>query len=208
MNLRNIKKKTVGMCVTLSSFLPLLHCTPAFQGEYDDPNKREIVDDKWNESDAKKTAEIMVNGALKKPWLEIYRRQHNGTRPVVIVDEVENRTDEHIDTKSLTEYIQDELINSGQVRFVDKEKRQKILDEIKYQQSGAVSGASAKKSGRQTGADYFLSGAMSNSVHTQGGLKTVYYQVNLKLTDLETSEIVWSQKNEIKKRFNRSGSGW
>jgi len=186
----------------------LYGCTSSFQGEYDDPNKREIVDDKWNESDAKKTAEVMINGVLKKPWLEVFKRGHNNQRPVVIVDEVENRTDEHIDTKALTENIQDELLNSGQVRFVDKEKRQKILDEVKYQQSGAVAAGSQKKAGRQTGADFFLSGAMSSSVHTQEGLKTVYYQVQLKMTDLETSEIVWSDKNEIKKRFKRSGSSW
>lgn len=183
-------------------------CTDSFQGEYEDPNKREIVDDKWNESDAKKTAEVMVAGALKKSWLAKFKRVNNGKRPVVIVDEIENRTDEHIDTHMLTEFIRDELLNSGEVRFVNKKSRQKILDEIKYQNSGEVAGSTAKKRGRQTGADFFMGGAISSSVHTQGGLKTVYYQVNLTLTDLETSEFVWSNKNQIKKRFKRSGSSW
>ena len=31
-------------------------CTPDFEGEYSDPAKTEIVDDKWNETDARKTA--------------------------------------------------------------------------------------------------------------------------------------------------------
>ncbi|MBP9707212.1 MAG: penicillin-binding protein activator LpoB [Oligoflexales bacterium] len=199
----------LGRWVTGFSILAgISACTPAFQGEYDDPNKREIVDDKWNESDAKKTAEVMVNDALKKSWLDKYKRMHKGERPVVIVDDVENRTDEHIDTVSLTDYIQDELINSGEVRFVDKKRRQKILDEIKYQHGGEVAKSTAKERGRQTGADYMMAGAISSSVHTQEGLKTVYYQVNLTLTDLESSEFVWSSKHEIKKRFNRSGSKW
>lgn len=183
-------------------------CTDSFQGEYVDPNTREIVDDKWNESDSKKSAEEMIKSMLGKPWLEQFKKKHNGQAPVVIVDDVENRTDEHIDWKTLTEFIQDELINSGRVRFVNKDKRKQILDEVKYQNSGEVRQDSAKKRGAQTGADFFLGGAISSSVHTQKGLKTVHYQVNLTLTDLESAEIIWSEKNLIKKRFNRSGASW
>jgi hypothetical protein len=40
------------------------------------------------------------------------------------------------------------------------------------------------------------------------GLKTVSYQVNLILTELESAEIVFSKKYAIKKRFKRSGSSW
>lgn len=183
-------------------------CTNSFQGEYDDPSKREIVDDKWNESDYKKTAETMIGEMISKPWLENYKRKHNGQAPVVVVDDVENRTDEHIDWKAMTEFIQDELINSGKVRFVNKERRKAILEEVKYQNSGEVRKSTSTERGGQTGADYFLGGAISSSVHTQEGLKTVHYQTNLTLTDLETAEIVWSGKQLIKKRFNRSGSSW
>jgi hypothetical protein len=46
-------------------------------------------------------------------------------------------------------------------------------------------------------------------VHSQdkGGLKTVTYQTALNFTDLETTEVVWSGKELIKKRFKRSGAG-
>ena len=126
----------------------------------------------------------------------------------MIVDEVENRTDEHIDTKALTEFIRDELINSGKIRFLNESRRKKILEEIKYQNSGAVSESTRKKAGRQIGAAFMLGGAISSSVHSQGGLKTVTYQTNLTLTNLETSEIEWSEKKRIKKRFKRSGSSF
>ena len=53
---------------------------------------------------------------------------------------------EHIDTKALSEYITDELINSGKVRFVDAANREKILNEIQYQnESGMVSEKTAKR---------------------------------------------------------------
>lgn len=194
--------------LVLGMGLGLWNCTPKFEGEYDDPKKQEIVDDRWNETDARKTAKVLIESALSKPWLAIYEKEHNGQKPVVVVDDIENRTDEHIDTKALTEFIQDELINSGKVRFVNKDKRQKILDEVKYQNSGAVAEKSAKKAGRQTGADYMMSGAMSAQVHSMDELKTVTYQSNLILTNLETAEIDWTEKHLIKKRFKRAGAGW
>lgn len=183
-------------------------CSPKFEGEYSDPSKTEIIDDKWNETDARKTAEHMIRGMLEKPWLGEFQKGHSGQKPIVIVDDVENRTDEHLDVKQLTDYIQDELINSGKVRFVNKVQRQKLLEEIKYQQSGQVDTKTAKKGGKQLGADYILSGNITSQVHTMDETKTVTYQTNLTLTNIETFEYEWSTKYEIKKKFKRSGAGW
>lgn len=187
----------------------LVGCSPSFEGTYNDPAKAEIVDDKWSETDARKTATSLIEQVLSKPWLTNYMTTHKGEKPIVIVDEIANRTDEHIDTKALTEFMQDELINSGKVRFLNAEKRKQILEEIKYQNSGTTAENSKKKLGKQIGADFMLGGAISNSVHSQdkGGLKTVTYQTALNFTDLETTEIVWSGKELIKKRFKRSGAG-
>lgn len=183
-------------------------CTKSFEGEYSDPSKTEIVDDKWNETDARKTSEHMIAGMLDKPWLTAFVSSHNKQRPLVIVDDVENRTDEHLDVKILTDFIQDELINSGKVRFINKEKRQKLLEEIKYQQSGQVSAQTAKKGGKQLGADYILSGNVTSQVHKMDGKKTITYYTTLTLTNIETFELEWSTKYEIKKTFKRSGAGW
>lgn len=191
----------------LSSLLSLSACT-TFQGEYADPASVEVISDKWNESDARKTSEVLIKSMLEKPWLGSFKQSHSGNKPVVIVADIENRTDEHIDTKALSEAVRDEVINSGAVRFVDGERRNKILQEIQYQNSGAVAADSAKKKGKQIGADFMLTGAISSNVQTQGGLKTVTYQTVLQLTNLETAELEWSQKFDIKKRFKRSGAGW
>lgn len=200
--------KALGLALLAAFALGATACTPRFEGEYADPAKAEIIDDKWNETDARKTAEHMIKGMLEKPWLESFKKGHGGNKPVVIVADVENRTDEHLDVKQLTDYIQDELINSGQVRFVNKEQRQKLLDEIQYQQSGHVNKSTAKKDSKQIGADYLLSGNITSSPHVQDNLKTVTYQTNLTLTNIETFEFEWSTKYEIKKRFKRSGAGW
>lgn len=190
------------------SVISLTHCTPSFQGEYSDPAKEEIVDDRWNETDSRKTAKEMMTSALSKAWLKNHRATKPGKKPVVIVDDVENRTDEHLDTKALTEFIRNELLNSGEIRFADNKNREKVLKEINYQGGGAVAPDQAKKLGKQLGADFMLSGAMSSIVATQAELKTVTYQTNLTLTNLETTEIEWSENYQIKKRFKRKGAGW
>lgn len=199
-----IGKQALG---ALAMGLILGACSPDFEGTYSDPAQAEIVDDKWNETDARKTATSLIQQVLSKPWLAVFEEKYK-KKPVVIVDDVANRTDEHIDTKALTEFMQDELINSGKVRFLNAEKRKQILEEIKYQNSGTTAEDSKKKLGKQIGADFMLSGAVSSSVHSQGGLKTVTYQTAMNLTDLETTEMIWSGKELIKKRFKRSGAGF
>ncbi len=189
--------------------LSVTGCTPSFEGEYSDPNTTEIVDDRWNDADARKTSEILIGSMLEKPWLNEFKGKHNGEKPVVLVADIANRTDEHIETKAIGEGIRDELINSGKIRFVDGDRRKQILEEMRYQnESGMVSKQSAKKKGNQTGADFMLSGTLTSIVNEEKGRKNVVYQTILQLTDLETTEMVWSQKYQIKKRFKRSGAGW
>ena len=205
--------KKIANTLKFASFFALTAVLAAgcasFSGEYSDPNAVEIVDDKWNDTDARVTAEKMITTMLSKSWLRAFKERNSGNRPLVIVGEVENRTDEHIDSQALSEFVTDELINSGKVRFVDAANRERILKEIQYQnESGMVSGRTAKRKGRQVGADFLLFGTISSQVATNEGLKTVTYQTNLRLTDLETAEIVWSSKHRIKKRFKRSGSSW
>ena len=183
-------------------------CAPKFQGEYSDPEKVEIVDDKWNETDARKTAELMITSVLGRPWYEQFKKSHAGKQPIVIVQDIENRSDEHIDTKALTEFMESELINSGKVRFVEKGRRQQVLDELAFHNSGAVAQDTKKKTGNMTGADFMLAGAISSQVHTQAGDKSVSYQTQMKLINIETTEIQWTDKHEIKKKFKRSGASW
>ncbi|MFK7871589.1 MAG: penicillin-binding protein activator LpoB [Oligoflexales bacterium] len=189
-------------------FITLISSCTTYQAQYSNPEEVEILDDKWNETDARKTAEILINAVIQKPWIYEFKGRYN-KKPVVVVDHIENRTSEHIDSKAFEGYITDELINSGKIRFINGEKREKILKEIQYQNnSGMVSKQTAGRIGHQIGANFMMSGSISSQVHQRDGDKTVTYQTHLILTNLETTEIIWSQKHLIKKRFQRSGLGW
>jgi uncharacterized protein (TIGR02722 family) len=195
--------------ISLALFAFSISSCTTFQGEYRDPTEVEILDTKWNETDARKTSEILITSMLKKPWLRRHYAEHSGAKPTIIVDGVVNRTEEHIDTKAMIEAIRNEMLNSGEVRFVNSEGRGAILEEITYQtQSGMVDPSKAKQAGKQLGAGYMLSGNLSSQVHRQGNTKSITYQTVLYLTNLETAELVWSEKYDIKKRFKNASASW
>ena len=194
----------------LSLILLFLTGCQTFEGQYTSPNEVRILDDKWNDTDSRKTSEQLVSSMLKKPWLTRFIATKK-TRPIVIVDEISNESHEHIDTKAITSSIRNELINSGKVRFLNAKQRTKIIKEIKYQnQSGMVDPAKAKKAGKQFGAGFMLSGRMNSFTHQHqdANFKTIAYQVDLILTNLETAEIEWSEQYKIKKTFKHSNTRW
>ncbi len=184
-------------------------CT-SFQGDYGDPNQAQIIDDKWNPTDANLTVSKLVKDMGIAPWVANWREDSHKSvtaRPFVLVDDMENRTSELIDTKALFEDLRSQILNDGKIRFVDGSLRQKILNEYKYQQSGVVSKKTIKGPGKQYGADFFLSGAISSIVSQQGGKSSVQYQIEMKLTNIETGELVWSGIEKIRKNFKRSSFG-
>ena len=67
--------------LSFSGILMLTNCSPSFEGEYSDPNSVEIVDDRWNDADARKTSEILIGSMLKKPWLRNFMQLSKGKKP-------------------------------------------------------------------------------------------------------------------------------
>jgi len=183
----------VTLCLVVS-------CGPKVftKGEYDDPNRVELLDDRWNEADMQQMASTIVDAMVACPHVAKANR-----KPVVIVDRVQNRTMEHIDMKALTDKIRAALIKSNKVRFVNKERRGAISDEYDYQQSGMVDKVGAKGSGNQTAADYILSGALHTNVQQVGDDKFIFYKLNMNLTNLKTSEIDCVEEKEIRKKFEK-----
>jgi uncharacterized protein (TIGR02722 family) len=194
------KSGLISSFMAVGLILALSGCGPrAFtKGEYDDPTRVELLDDKFNESDMQQMADTVIKAMVACPYIA------NAPKPpVVIVERVANRTEEHIDTVSLTDKVRTALIKSGKVRFVNKEERGTISDEYEYNASGNVSGPTAKKKGGQIGADYILSGNLATNVQEVGRDKFVYYKITMNLTNLETSTIDCTEDREVRKKFRK-----
>ena len=202
--MRHVKLTSLTVLLVGSAFW-MSGCGPkAFtKGDYDDPNRVELLDDKFNEADMQQMADTTIKAMVACPYVA------NAPKPpVVIVERVQNRTEEHIDTVSMTDMIRTNLIQSGKMRFVNKEERGTIGDETNYGSGGAVDPITAKKKGKQIGADYILSGAIATNVQQVGDDKFIYYKLTMNLTNLETSTIDCVQEKQIRKKFRKRSVGF
>jgi uncharacterized protein (TIGR02722 family) len=181
-------------------------CGKSIEMERLDPTTDLQYDTKWSHRDNQIVAEKLVESLLNAPWIAEFTALHPGERPVVVVDEVTNATAEHIDVQALTDMIQTKLVKSQRVRFLNKEARDAILEEYKYQSSGAVDPSRAVRTGRQEGAMYILTGDLSSIASTLGNKRIVTYKVTLQLTDLESAVIEWTDGSEIVKHFESRGT--
>ncbi len=153
---------------------------------------------RWNDTDARLVAEEMIKDILSNPWYAEFVNKY-GRKPVVIVGTIRNLTMEHIDTAVFINDMERELINSGMVKFVaSPAERFELREETESQQSFATA-ETAKKMAAETGADLMLQGSLSMITDAREEVKAKYYQTDLKLISLESTEKVWIGTNKIKK---------
>ena len=196
--------RLIVLICSVSSILILASCGPkAFtKGEYDDPTRVELLDDKYNEADMQQMADTIV-----KAMVACDAVVNSPKPPVVFVDKVQNRTEEHIDTESLTDKIRTSLIKSKKVRFVNKIQRDVLEEEYKHNESGNVSETTQKKRGKQTGSDYMMSGSLATNVQQVGNDKFIYYKLTMNLTNVEASTIDCTEEREIRKKYRKRSVG-
>jgi uncharacterized protein (TIGR02722 family) len=153
---------------------------------------------RWNDSDSRMTAEAMVEQILAGAWLDNHVRA-TGERPVVIVGLVYNKSHEHISAETFIKDVERAFINSGRVRLVQAGDKREELRRERASQQDFASVETAKQWGLELGADYMLNGDINSIVDSYNREKVTYYQVNLELTDVETSEVTWIGDKRIRK---------
>jgi uncharacterized protein (TIGR02722 family) len=190
--------------ISLFSLLFATSCGPkAFvKGEYDDPQRENLMNDQWSETDMQVSVKSLVDSMLAHDSIANAKKP-----PIVMVTNLQNKTSEHIDTQSIMDMIRVNLTNSGRVQFVDKEAREDISNEYGYQNSGMVSDETKKGPGGQIGADFIVNGRLDSIVQEVGKEKTVYYKLTLNLTNLKTGIIAWTNHKEIRKAYKKKSVG-
>ncbi|MCF1426841.1 MAG: penicillin-binding protein activator LpoB [Shewanella sp.] len=173
--------------------------------EYGDASAVETVNENFGSSDLQAITEKMVDSMLAFPPVVALTAKE---RPVIFVDRIKNKTSEHIDTESVTDSISNQLLRSGKFRFIDMTKVDAVRKQLDYQNnSGMVDPSNAIKFGRQIGAQYMLYGNLSSIVKQEGSTKDVYYKMTMRLMDLDTGLIEWSDEKEIRKTLSKSFLG-
>ncbi len=160
----------------------------------------------WNDADSRQVASEMIQDCLTHPWIQQHA-VNSGTKPVVIVGIVRNRSMEHIATGTFIRDLERAFINSGQVRVVANPlEREELRGEREDQQEWATD-ATRKRLRAETGADYMLNGVIDVIVDREGGHQVKFYQVDLYLTGIESNERTWVGQTKIKKEITRGGLG-
>ncbi|MCL1037148.1 penicillin-binding protein activator LpoB [Shewanella corallii] len=173
--------------------------------EYGDATAVETVNENFGSSDLQAITAKMVDSMLTFPPVVALTANE---RPVIFVDRIKNKTSEHIDTESVTDSISNQLLRSGKFRFIDMTKVDAVRKQLDYQNnSGMVDPSHAIKFGRQIGAQYMLYGNLSSIVKQDGSTKDVYYKMTMRLMDLDTGLIEWSDEKEIRKTKSKSFLG-
>jgi uncharacterized protein (TIGR02722 family) len=197
--------KKLILSVGLLYALGLTACGPRqfVKGQYDkDVESANLLNDRWSESDMQQAVKDLVASAVSHPAIANAKRP-----PIVMVTRLQNKTSEHIDTQSITDMFQVELMRTGKVTFVDKAAREDMADEYAYEDSGAVSRETKKGKGGQVGADFIMNGRLDSIVQEAGKDKTVYYKLTMNLTNLKTGLIQWTDHKQIRKEYRKRRVG-
>ena len=150
------------------------------QVRYGDSKGVETVNLQFGSTDAQLIAEAMTRSLLQAPVVA------DGSRPIVTVQDVKNKTSEYIDTRAITDSIRAELVKSGRVRFaVDEAAMQQQISELERQQEEYYDQEQAAKIGHMVGAAYRLEGSIISIVKDNSKVKDVYYKFNLQLWNVQ-----------------------
>ncbi len=165
---------------------------------------------KWNDTDARLTAEALIADCFGSAWLPNHLEENSGTKPAVTVGRIVNKSDEQIDGQVFTKNIERAMVNSGKVRVLAQ--RDGELDEVMAEQdlgmSGRVSDDSAPSVGNMRGADYVVVGRIASITDQVDGQATKFYQINFELLNTTTRDKVWVGEHKIKKAISQASASW
>ncbi len=167
---------------------------------YDDAQAEETVTTQWGSTDLQTTAESMTQSLLASRWIT-----QASAQPKIRLREVKNYTDEHIDTKGITDKIRIQLLRSGTVRFLADESN---LGDVFAERDLTESATTRGENKLLTDTDYIITGAVRSIRKRTKTVGDVFYQITLEMTDPQSGEIVWADEKEIRKRTTKPKIGW
>lgn len=163
-----------------------------------DPSETPDISGKWNNTDSRLTADEMINQSLNSAWLNNFvEAKHK--KPVVICGMITNKSHEHIEAETFIKDLERAFITTSRVGLVQGGKKREELRAEKADQQSNASVSTMKKFGLENGADFILQGSINSIVDAYKKKKTVTYQINLELTNIETNEVVWIGDKKISK---------
>ena len=203
MNFQQTSKSILATVLVLGTVVFVNGCGKNVEVARLDSGKEIALTDKWNDEDSRLVAEEMINDMLSYPWISQFNQRFPGKEPLVTVQRVRNKSHEHIAVDTFVNDIKRAVIRSGKAGFIATlEERQDTRAELADQDMNA-SADTRMEMGEEDGANFALSGTINSIVDQLDNQRVTYYQVDLKLINLQTAREVWNGSKKIKKFMER-----
>ena len=181
------------ICIAL--LLVLTACGPTIKAQRmttaDGDKKAMTITDDWVATDTNLAVDYITDKLTNTGRYKRYLRENGYKTPKIFIGEVENNTSEDsFPISALNNKILDYFFESGDFDVIDQKNRKKLLEEIRYQNSGMVKEEDIKSIGKASGADLILFGEVIMDEKRMGGQTLKEYSVIIKLTDIESGEEV------------------
>ena len=175
--------------------------------EESDEKAMEITD-KWLSKDTENVVQEILAKINKHKGFQRFMRKFQDV-PTVFIGEVKNLTSEpYFPINDINDEFLTEISSTGEFTLVDEAARERILDEISYQNDGMVDSKTAKQVGRQTGADLIIFGNVYMRPATRDGKTIKQYSINIRMTDIERGVEVLRVRSKVSKYSEKSSIGW
>jgi uncharacterized protein (TIGR02722 family) len=167
---------------------------------YGDSKAVETVTTDLGSTDIQMISEKMTQSLIQQPLIQDLIKK----RQLLMASPVKNKTSEYFDTRLITDTILTQLQKNGVRYAIEGEDMQNQTDELRRQnQSGLYDKSKAVKMGKMQGARYRLDGSISSIIKKSSDIKDVYYKMNLRLIEIETGIVEWSEEKDIRKSMKR-----
>lgn len=197
--------------ILLASLLSLAGCS-SFKAERVDnktsDEKALTITDQWVQADTENVIRDAMKEMDEHKGLKRYQAEH-GKQLKIFVGEVQNLTAEaYFPINDINDELLNEISKSGDFTLVDAQARDALLKEITYQNDGMVDPKTAKKIGKQTGADLMIFGNVYMKPEARDGRTIKQYAVNLRITDIEKGLEIFRTRVKLSKYSEQKKMGW
>jgi len=198
------KKAGIALCgLSVALFTGCATTSPTTGGgdvSYGDAKAVETVTTDLGSTDIQMVAEKMTQSLIQHPLVQDVIKK----RKLLMASPVKNKTSEYFDTRLITDTILTQLQKNGVRYVIEGEDMQNQTDELRRQnQSGLYDKSKAVKVGKMQGAKYRIDGSVSSIVKKNSNMKDVFYKVNMRLIEIESGIVEWSEEKEIRKTAKR-----
>ncbi|HLG20011.1 MAG TPA: hypothetical protein VI895_09400 [Bdellovibrionota bacterium] len=178
--------------VLIAMTVGLLGCV-ASTNRVDVASDEPFSDTETSSKDLVTVAQNMARSLIQLPQIS-----NSTSPPRIAFADVKNETNEIINKNLFIEKMRTLLLKNagGKMTFLDREISEQITRERESKRRGEL-GTSGSKT--RSGADFFLTGKLSSIDKQAGGKRSTYTRYAFRLTDAESTDIVWEDEYEVKK---------